>query len=73
MGKNNGTAPGLQVGCLQIKFISELAAAADQAPHEWLFDALVQTRLDMSMAVFVMSEENRLQEIRFPVMMIGTD
>lgn len=53
--------------------VSELAAAAGQAPHEWLFDALVQTRLDMSMALFGMSEENRLKEIRFPGMMIGTD
>jgi len=33
----------------------------------------MQTQLDMSMAVFGMSEENRMQEIQFPGMMIGTD
>jgi len=55
------------------RYISDLAASADQEPYEWLFDALVQTELDMAMAVFGMSEANRLQEIQFPGMMIGTD
>jgi N-acyl-D-amino-acid deacylase len=55
------------------RYISDLAVAAGQSPYEWLFDALVQTKLDMSMAVFGMSDENRLQEIQFPGMMIGTD
>ena len=55
------------------RYISDLAAPAGQSPYEWLFDALVQTELDMSMAVFGMSEANRLQEIQFPGMMIGTD
>ena len=55
------------------RFISDLATTSGQSPYEWLFEALLQTQLDMSMAVFGMSEENRLQEIRFPGMMIGTD
>jgi N-acyl-D-amino-acid deacylase len=54
------------------RYISDLAAAG-QSPYAWLFDALVQTELDMAMAVFGMSEANRLQEIQFPGMMIGTD
>jgi N-acyl-D-amino-acid deacylase len=55
------------------RYISDLTAAAGESPYEWLFDALVQTELDMAMAVFGMSEANRLQEIQFPGMMIGTD
>jgi N-acyl-D-amino-acid deacylase len=55
------------------RYISDLAAPTGRSPYEWLFDALMQTKLDMSMAVFAMSEENRLQEIQFPGMMIGTD
>jgi N-acyl-D-amino-acid deacylase len=55
------------------RYISDLAAPTGQSPYEWLFDTLAQTQLDMSMAVFGMSEENRLQEIQFPGMMIGTD
>jgi N-acyl-D-amino-acid deacylase len=54
-------------------YVSELAARADKAPHDWVFDALLETRLDMGMAVFGMSEENRRREIQFPAMMICTD
>jgi len=53
--------------------VSDLAATAGRDPYEWLFDALAQTELDMSMAVFGMSEANRMQEIQDPGMMIGTD
>jgi len=55
------------------RYVSDLAAAAGLSPYEWLFEALLQTKLDMSMAVFAMSEENRFREIQFPGMMIGTD
>ena len=48
------------------RYVSDLAAPTGQLPYEWLFDALLQTKLDISMAVFGMSEENRLQEIRSP-------
>jgi len=55
------------------RYISDLAMEADQPAHEWVFDALLQTRLDISMALFGMSEENRCRELAFPGMMIGTD
>jgi N-acyl-D-amino-acid deacylase len=55
------------------RYMSELASASGLSPYEWLFEALLQTRLDMAMAVFAMSEENRYREIQFPGMMIGTD
>ena len=54
-------------------YVSELAAQTGSNPYNWVFDALVETQLDMGMALFGMSEENRLQEIQFPAMMICTD
>jgi len=53
--------------------VSDLAAGDGRDPYEWLFNALAETELDMSMAVFGMSEANRMQEIQDPSMMIGTD
>ena len=55
------------------RYVSDLASTAGKKPHDWVFDALLETQLDLSMAVFGMSEENRLQEIQFPGMMICTD
>ncbi len=55
------------------RYVSDLAATAGKTPHDWVFDALLETRLDMSMAIFGMSEENRRREIQFPSMMICTD
>jgi len=55
------------------RYVSELAAAESKDPAEWVFDALQSTELDISMAVFGMSEENRRRELGFPGMMIGTD
>jgi N-acyl-D-amino-acid deacylase len=54
-------------------YVSDLAARAKKDPYDWLFGALLETRLAMSMALFGMSEENRRREIQFPFMMIGTD
>lgn len=54
-------------------YVSDLAESTGQSPYEWVFDALQKTRLDISMAVFGMSEENRRRELAFPSMMIGTD
>jgi N-acyl-D-amino-acid deacylase len=55
------------------RYVSDLAREAGRPAHEWIFDALLQTRLDISMALFGMSEENRCRELAFPDMMIGTD
>ena len=54
-------------------YVSDLAAGANKPPHNWVFDALLETQLDMGMAIFGMSEENRQREIQFPAMMICTD
>jgi N-acyl-D-amino-acid deacylase len=53
--------------------IADLAKEAGKAPHTWIFDALLETDLDIGMISFGMSLENRKQELRHPAMMVGTD
>ncbi len=53
--------------------VADLAAKAHKAPTDWVFDALLELDLDAAMVKFGMSEENRVQELRHPAMMIGTD
>jgi N-acyl-D-amino-acid deacylase len=57
----------------QGRYMAELAREQGKSPHEWLFDALLETGLRANMVTFMMSEENRLRELRHPAMMIGTD
>jgi N-acyl-D-amino-acid deacylase len=54
-------------------FVSELASRAGQPPEEWVFDALLQSDLDMGMITFMMSEENLKAALRHPAVMIGSD
>lgn len=54
-------------------YVSELASQAGKSPYEWIFDALLETAMDLGMITFGMSEENRQREIQHPAMMIGTD
>jgi N-acyl-D-amino-acid deacylase len=53
--------------------VAELAAGAGTSPSDWVFDALLETELDIGMIKFGMSEENRQRELRHPALMIGTD
>jgi N-acyl-D-amino-acid deacylase len=53
--------------------VAELAEEANKAPVDWVFDALLETDLDMGMIAFGMSEDNRKLELRHPAMMVGTD
>ena len=55
------------------RYVADLAAEAGKSPHDWIFDALLETELAVSMITFMMSEENRRVEVRHPAMMIGTD
>lgn len=57
----------------QGRFVSDLAEQARKTPHEWIFDALLETDLQVHMAVFAMSETNRMREIRHPAMTFCTD
>ena len=54
-------------------FVSELAADAGKPPYDWVFDALLETDLDVDMIVFQVSEDNLRRQLRYPAMMIGTD
>jgi N-acyl-D-amino-acid deacylase len=55
------------------RHVAELAAEANKAPIDWIFDALLEADLDIGMIAFGMSEDNRKLELRHPAMMIGTD
>ena len=55
------------------RYATDLAAEAGTGVHEWIFDALLATELNISMILFGMSEDNRRREIVHPEMMIGTD
>jgi N-acyl-D-amino-acid deacylase len=57
----------------QGRYVAELAREQGKTPHEWVFDALLETGLRADMVTFMMSEENRLRELRHPAMMVGTD
>ena len=57
----------------QGRFVSELAKEENQTPHEWIFDALFEADLQIHMAVFAMSEENRRREAVHPAMTFCTD
>lgn len=54
-------------------YVSRLAKEAGKTPHEWIFDALLEADLQIHMAVFAMSEDNRRQEVSYPAMTFGTD
>lgn len=53
--------------------VADLAAETSKPPHEWVFDALLETEIGLSMVAFTMSEENRKLAMRHPAVMIGTD
>lgn len=57
----------------QGKYISELAEAAGKTPFDWIFDALLETKGQTGMILFMMSEENVKMQLTHPSMMIGTD
>jgi N-acyl-D-amino-acid deacylase len=64
-------APGK--AAYQGRYVAELAQAQGKSPYDWVFDALLETGLRTTMVTFMMSEDNRLKELRHPAMMFGTD
>ena len=55
------------------KFISELAAQAGKTPADWIFDALLETNLDVGMITFMIDEENVRLGLSHPKVVIGSD
>lgn len=53
--------------------IAELAGAVGKSPHDWIFDALLETELSLGMIITMMSEDNVKVQLKHPAMTIGTD
>jgi len=53
--------------------IADLAAEAGKSAHEWVFDALLETGLQMSIISEYAIEDNLRLQLRHPAVMIGTD
>lgn len=53
--------------------VADLAEAVGVGAHQWVFDALIETGLQMSMVSFISHEPNLDVQLRRPWMMIGTD
>jgi N-acyl-D-amino-acid deacylase len=54
-------------------FVAELAAAAAKPAYDWVFDALVETEMDIAMIIFQVSDDNLRLQLQHPAVMIGTD
>jgi N-acyl-D-amino-acid deacylase len=55
------------------KYIAELAETAGKSAYDWIFDALLETRGQIGMILFMMSEDNVKMQFNRPWMMVGTD
>ncbi len=55
------------------KYISELSSAAGKTAYDWIFDALLETKGQIGMILFMMSEDNVKMQFHRPWMMVGTD
>lgn len=53
--------------------IADLSSDVGKSPYDWIFDTLVETKLDIQIIVFVSSEENLPSQLCHPTMMICTD
>jgi N-acyl-D-amino-acid deacylase len=55
------------------RYVADLAAGSGKNPFEWVFDALLETELQMHMIIFIVSEDNVRTQLKHPSVMIGTD
>ncbi|NNF99113.1 MAG: D-aminoacylase [Desulfobacteraceae bacterium] len=55
------------------RFISELALSTGQEPEVFVFDALLSADLNISVVLFLISENNLQQVMSHPAVMIGSD
>jgi N-acyl-D-amino-acid deacylase len=53
--------------------IAELAAEAGKTAHDWIFDAVLETKGNIAVIIFSMSEDNVKMQMHYPTMMFGTD
>lgn len=55
------------------RFVADLARDAGQPGEEWVFDALLKTDLDISIVLFLLSEDNVARVLKKPYATIGSD
>lgn len=53
--------------------VIEMAGEAGKTPHEWVFDAILETKGNIHTIMYSVSEENLRMQMRHPNMMFGTD
>jgi len=53
--------------------VTELAASAQKDPTEWVFDALLENELGMTIITYGFSENNIIAALKHPAFMIGSD
>jgi N-acyl-D-amino-acid deacylase len=53
--------------------IGEMAAEAGKTPYDWIFDAVLETKGNIAVIIFAMSEDNVKMQMHHPTMMFGTD
>jgi len=53
--------------------IAELAAAQGKTPHDWIYDAILETGGNIATILFTISEGNVKMQMQHPAMMFGTD
>ncbi len=57
----------------QGRYIADMARESGKTPYDWIFDALLETEGEMSMVLFMMSEDDCKLALQHAAMMIGTD
>jgi N-acyl-D-amino-acid deacylase len=55
------------------RYVSDAAKEAQKTPEDWVFDALIETELDMGIIIFGVSEENLRKVLKHPMVMVGSD
>lgn len=55
------------------KNIAELAAKAGKPTFDWIFDAILETKGNIRVIIFSMSEDNVKMQMQYPQMLFGTD
>ena len=58
---------------LEGRLVADLAREAGLSGEEWVFDALLRTDLDLSVVLFLLSEDNVIRVLRKPYVTIGSD
>ncbi len=53
--------------------VADLASSSGLLVYDWIFDALLETELELQIVAFMMLEDNIKMQLRHPAVMIGSD